>query len=425
MKSKVKFLLAMCYLQFVIGENNQIKYIACAINEFVEHSFAISFEEFDIFMIGENSYDLKDLVDKVISLRASTESMKLFAITPYLSNEKFRVNRSAILLFDSKKSWSFFNQNARPTTSTAQMTFLVFCLNLQQEMIDSTAKENYKVMRFQSVLTIEDSSHFSLWNYLMFESDLCKKLTVRKVNEFEVKNLKWKTSIFVLKPIRDFNKCELSFLLPFPSHPSVQCKISNNGSNFKCYGYTMSIIECLTRQLNISAIYNPFDIGLQKHFNQSLNVTDHVVFNLDLNALYRDNFRYLLTTPYISKAWTFLVPPGLLFSPFEKLFLPFDGEFWIFFVVTGFVAVGIINAAKLLPPFLRNLLFGDRQTSPTLNLLIAFFGISQRILPSGNFARMLLMTFILFCLVVRLVTVKFSEHNGNTLFQNGLSREAF
>jgi len=49
----------------------------------------------------------------------------------------------------------------------------------------------------------------------------------------------------------------------------------------------------------------------------------------------------------------------------------------------------------------RNFVFGRNVTTPTLNVLIAFFGLSQGVLPRRNFARFLLTLFIMWSLIIR------------------------
>lgn len=49
----------------------------------------------------------------------------------------------------------------------------------------------------------------------------------------------------------------------------------------------------------------------------------------------------------------------------------------------------------------RNFVFGRNVKTPGMNMLAAVFGLQQIILPTRNFARFILMMFLLFCLVIR------------------------
>lgn len=46
-------------------------------------------------------------------------------------------------------------------------------------------------------------------------------------------------------------------------------------------------------------------------------------------------------------------------------------------------------------------MFGSNVKTPTLNVAIALFGLGQITLPNRNFARFILMLFIMFCLIIR------------------------
>jgi hypothetical protein len=89
------------------------------------------------------------------------------------------------------------------------------------------------------------------------------------------------------------------------------------------------------------------------------------------------------------------------YTSYEKFLLPFDSGTWVccgIFFVGAFLVIFIINR---LERKVQEFVFGRRVKSPAFNVLVAFFGQSQNILPGRNFSRFLLMLFILFCLVIR------------------------
>lgn len=94
-------------------------------------------------------------------------------------------------------------------------------------------------------------------------------------------------------------------------------------------------------------------------------------------------------------------PPGFQYDAYEKLILPFDGDTWFWIVITFASAFALIIVMKFARIDIRDFLFGTNVTTPALNVLAAFFGCSQIVCPGRNFARFLLMAFILFSLVIR------------------------
>lgn len=98
------------------------------------------------------------------------------------------------------------------------------------------------------------------------------------------------------------------------------------------------------------------------------------------------------------QALRIMVPPGESYTSFEKVFLPFKDEVWIWIIIT-FAAVFItIFVLYLTPKYVQNFVFGRNVTTPSLNVWIAFCGLGQT---TRNFAGFLLMSFILFSLIIR------------------------
>jgi len=106
--------------------------------------------------------------------------------------------------------------------------------------------------------------------------------------------------------------------------------------------------------------------------------------------------------PLIYKELYFVIPKGELYTEWEKLFLAFDLITWCLIVATfaaAFATIIIIN--NFAPRSVRDFVFGRNVTTPALNVLAAFFGLGQIILPRRNFARFLLMLFIIWSMIFR------------------------
>lgn len=102
---------------------------------------------------------------------------------------------------------------------------------------------------------------------------------------------------------------------------------------------------------------------------------------------------------FTSDALSVIISTGEPYSTFEKLILPFDNETWmlvILFFVIGMVIILIAEQNKW-----REFIIGRNVRYPIFNMFIAFFGQGQNILPGRNFAKYMLMMFILFCLIIR------------------------
>jgi hypothetical protein len=130
-----------------------------------------------------------------------------------------------------------------------------------------------------------------------------------------------------------------------------------------------------------------------------MNKMDYMTaFKMQQNSMFT-NFH--VTTTFRQEKIILAITPAEKFSNLEKLLLPFDELTWELLIVTFCVAFLVISIVSLMSKIVRNLVFGVKVNSPALNVIGTFFGISQTKLPGRNFARLILMNFVLFCLVMR------------------------
>jgi hypothetical protein len=110
------------------------------------------------------------------------------------------------------------------------------------------------------------------------------------------------------------------------------------------------------------------------------------------------------TSSFISFPFVLIVPRGMEFSPFQKLFRPFSLVVWTLLALTffsGFAVVSLVR--KFGNENLKKKLSLEDNRTPCLNMLNVFFGGSLHVLPKRSVPRMLLATFVLYCLVMRTV----------------------
>jgi hypothetical protein len=107
------------------------------------------------------------------------------------------------------------------------------------------------------------------------------------------------------------------------------------------------------------------------------------------------------TSAYYDALIYFVVPPGRDYTSFEKLIYPFELTSWIFilmFLLIGIFVIFIIERRSII---IQNFVFANDVKSPYLNMLNGIIGGSQHVLPKYNFARFILMNFLLYSIVIR------------------------
>lgn len=158
----------------------------------------------------------------------------------------------------------------------------------------------------------------------------------------------------------------------------------------KYFGFLIDLMDTFASHMNFTVFYDGDNPNLSKYF-------------LGLSSIYStiDNER-CIGEPFMFDSYSFLIPPGESFSNFEKLFLPFHSLLWLMLAFSIIFAIIVINIVNKFPKNVQIFVYGETST-PVLNIFIAIFGMSQSKLPKTNFARFLLMAFLLFTLIFRYV----------------------
>lgn len=128
---------------------------------------------------------------------------------------------------------------------------------------------------------------------------------------------------------------------------------------------------------------------------------DLLFFVGDIKTYHTTSTHTFVTTPYSFLNNYIIIPPADEYDGYEKLLMPFDESTWIMILVifaTGFLVIFVLNHSN---DEARTFVFGQQVTTPSLNITAIFFGISQITLPGRNFARYIVMVFILYCLIIR------------------------
>lgn len=108
------------------------------------------------------------------------------------------------------------------------------------------------------------------------------------------------------------------------------------------------------------------------------------------------------TSAIIFNPIVLLIPPGAPFSAFEKLFQPFESTVWIYLLVSLLIGFILIALLTLHPNNkLKRHLIGREIKMPAMDMIVGIVGGSQPVLPRKSSARIILMSFLLFCLIKR------------------------
>jgi hypothetical protein len=219
----------------------------------------------------------------------------------------------------------------------------------------------------------------------MFEPEKCRQPQYKVINRFSINNMKWDNETFLSEKYGNFHGCSLN--VGVYSDPKNAQKTLNTSTTDK--------------------VVNIFAESLKFHPNFTLvnsNPFENPVFDLFNVVEYQDSgsFKYHDYSPALySDYLTLTVPAGEPYTQLEKMFLMFDKATWICIGATLAGTLLVIQVINYMSVQVQNFVFGRDIRSPMLNVANVFLNGGQMRVPGRNFARFMLMMFIIWSLIIR------------------------
>lgn len=244
-----------------------------------------------------------------------------------------------------------------------------------------------------SYFLVDSKNEIKLYTVEWFSESKCLSPKFVIVDRF-IKTLNlWKNSLKFQEKFKNFNNCTLGAQV-IKEKGSADFDRSN-----KLKGFIIDLSTAIAQKGNFSINFQLRDI-FENRNNKTLPRQNFGFYYLETNTMYIHKFNHITST-FSENKHIFVVTPNEKYTNWEKVMLPFDADTWKYLGVTFSLAFLMVIIVKFLPDFIRILIYGEGVRHPAFNILGTFFGIGQLKLPMGNFARILLIFFIIFCLVIR------------------------
>lgn len=117
----------------------------------------------------------------------------------------------------------------------------------------------------------------------------------------------------------------------------------------------------------------------------------------------QDKTVFSATESYVFEDLVLAVPNPSPYASIEKIFLPFTATIWILIMVAIMIAVVVIKTLQLINSALYELIVGDGNDYPFRNLVHIFIAGGALHTPRKNGQRILLITWIFACFIIRTV----------------------
>lgn len=394
------------------------KTVTCTvqITMFRNISKSLSVGNYEVSLVS--SSDKQKTLETKISKLLSEENVPHRVLNFNSSSDQFYflLNSSAIVLLDSWDDLRDFNDQTFLTNDHHRhFQFFIYCQAMNdEELLRLDDNLNSAGVLHLEYFLLEEKDSFKLKTFEWHTKEKCGTKQLIEVNSWSKAKQLWETENFLLEKFLNFHGCTLRwmFLENYPEFMIESDKrVDRVNETIECYGYLCEASKDIGRSLNFKYKSNLYWARSRKPvFNDTTYDFAWIYINLGIAHRYgKIHFKPLskkINKFFLMHPVKFLDekvahPPGFEFNAYEKLILPFDEDTWFWIGITFASAFALIIVMRFARTEVRDFLFGTNVSTPALNVLAAFFGCSQIVCPGRNFARFLLMAFILFSLVIR------------------------
>jgi len=245
-----------------------------------------------------------------------------------------------------------------------------------------------------SYFLVSGNGTYKLMNLNWFTEFSCNQPQMAPINSFSKLNGKWQTELKYQRRFMNLRNCMITSCAYFEDISGVHLY----------YGSITGLVPEFFRIMSVNGNFTPnYQIYYRPDMpDRSSGKVIYINLYMRLGIYSIINFGHIhFGSEFISSEYLFYVTPGELYTSYEKLYLPFDDTTWLFILITFSVAFVVIFLVNFLPKWIQTTFYGSNVHNPALNVVQTFFGISQTQVPVENAARIILIFFIFFCLVIR------------------------
>lgn len=375
--------LSAIVLQFFTRESSIVSFIICTKNNLVAQEFI----EKVLLRVGSSiSYH----IESCDSLRDIKERKFVLLLVDYASTEYLSKQMTS-------KRFDYSGY------------YLLYSLNGIDETVMSKVFESFFNLFIYNLNIVTETENVQLTTFYPFTSESCKSTEPVVINEF--KNGSWELLEFYPPKTRNFYKCPLK-AAAFIYAPAIMMDGSYKSNNYTLRGSDIELLNGFADALNFTVEYifdpSPGAWGLLKENGEATGAFKKIIDREAdlmigmLSKMYSRSKYISFTSTIVFNPVVVIIPPGAHYNAFEKLFLPFQDAVWIYLLLVFILGCVLVTLLTVNPNnHLKMYIIGREIRMPMLNMIVACVGGSQHVLPVKSAARILLMTFLLFCLIKR------------------------
>lgn len=359
----------------------------------------------------EQDVKYKDLMSKFLVMAHENYASRLDTLN---NGSKFlyRLRQNSVIFLDKIQNFLLYLPTIKPEKYRFSGNFLFILVHGRIEEIEEILTSMWHKNIYNVYVIFEESDEIPLITFLPFgNASQCGDTSAQTVTRY--RNGKFSNPSQLLShKLKNLNLCPIRIAAYLDPGCFMTRTLENGTVEF--YGYRYEFMNAIAKSLNytneIKIVKGALPWGVITVVNDTVNATGafHELYenNSDIafseyylkasRIRFFDNSYPIYVTPMV-----FVIPPGRLLSPMEKLFQPFNYIVWIALLIVNSVAVVVIIFINLKYKRYKAFVYGENVRHPLINMYVAMLGSQQLHLPKRNFARFILMMYLIFCLILR------------------------
>lgn len=337
----------------------------------------LSNEQSKVDVVYFKSAKSASLASKVIKCASEFFSVRVVSFkNQSIWNKK--LNDSTVLLLDSAENFRNIASSIDWLNNPERrQKHIVYAPNLTARDITKKIEDGFEIDQVAFLMN-ETTHSIDLVTSFMFTERACRQNQLETINRFNRTTLAWETRDFFPRKYKNIFKCRLTFM----TNDKVDQKFDMFPTIAKIKNFSITRVLMKTPA-----------------FKFPLQGADLFVYDLRLLAV--DNPPYVVSTCYNIVKVLWALPSGEPFTQFEKMFMMFDDGVWTGIGCTLLVFLITLRVISRLPIEVRNFVLGNGVQTPIMNLIEVFLCGGQYKVPRRNFARFILVLYVLWCLIFR------------------------
>lgn len=381
--------------------------VSQALSDTIKAMFVHNNINFDMIVYGQVTDHLKDVINGIGALNNSSYAEQLIFLKTLSWNHE--IKKSAVVLLPNFKRLLVFSELTK-LKNKFYKTFK-FLFYYENSYVGDFLHARFKFLSWKPgqvdhnsyFLINRDAETYALLSLEWFSERACNKAQLTVVNDFNKIQNKWLKTLKIEEKFKNFYGCMLTIDV---AHKYRYVMFDSAG---QLSGPTIDIFKGMSVRGNFIPYFQEVETYLDKNF--TTHIAQKLNTNYDLIPQITLHFQHIIsmevfdkmhfTTQFHREVSSFLISSPEPYSVYEKLLLPFDDTTWIFFIAVFIYAFMCILVINLVSRNFQDMFYGENVKTPAFNVVGTFFGISQTTLPDANFPRILLVTFIWYCLILR------------------------